>query len=42
VKLPASILGVAAGPRVHCIERRRGERRTGQLDVAFGVVVFLR
>jgi hypothetical protein len=26
----------------HCIERRRGERRTAQLDGAFGVVIFLR
>jgi hypothetical protein len=27
----------------HCIERRRGgERRTGQPDGAFGVVIFLR
>jgi hypothetical protein len=26
----------------HCIERRRGERRTGQLDGTFGVVIFLR
>jgi hypothetical protein len=26
----------------HCVERRRRERRTGQLDTAFGVVVFLR